>query len=268
MIPVMASENELSAVPPVIAIVGRPNVGKSSLFNAIVGRKLAIVHAMSGVTRDRVSADIRWQGRAFTLIDTGGLNTVDGMEKNVDMWDAGISEQAQCAMDNADALILVCDSQSGLTQLDIEVANRVRRLNKPVLVAANKCDLLGDDRSGLDRLRSYVTDLGYEFFELSAATTAGTKELMQRAAALLATLPPITIYEPDYVPPEPDFGSASELDIYEDECIAIEVKSGRRGMNSGLKVFGNKFHPKNAFVVGTDGIPFDVFFKANIEELF
>lgn len=140
MIPVMASENELPVVPPVIAIVGRPNVGKSSLFNAIVGRKLAIVHEMSGVTRDRVTADIRWRGRIFTLIDTGGLNTVDGMEKNVDMWDAGISEQAQCAMDNADALILVCDSQSGLTQLDIEVANRVRRLNKPVLVAANKCD--------------------------------------------------------------------------------------------------------------------------------
>ena len=134
------SEANVKAIPPVIAVVGRPNVGKSSLFNAIVGRKLAIVHEMSGVTRDRVVADIRWQGRAFTLIDTGGLNTLDGMEKNVDMWDAGISEQAECAMMDADALILVCDSQSGLTPLDLEVANRVRKLNKPVIVAANKCD--------------------------------------------------------------------------------------------------------------------------------
>ncbi len=136
----MSDTAEKNAVPPVIAIVGRPNVGKSSLFNAVVGRKLAIVHEMSGVTRDRVSADIRWQGQMFTLIDTGGLNTLDGMEKNVDFWDAGISDQAQCAMEDADVLILVCDSQSGLTPLDIDVARRIRQLNKPVFVAANKCD--------------------------------------------------------------------------------------------------------------------------------
>ena len=125
---------------PVIAIVGRPNVGKSSLFNAIVGRKLAIVHEMSGVTRDRVSADVRHQGRMFTLVDTGGLNTLDNTEKNVDFWDAGITEQAQCAMENADVLIMVCDSQSGLTPLDQDVARRIRQLNKPVFLAANKCD--------------------------------------------------------------------------------------------------------------------------------
>jgi ribosome-associated GTPase EngA len=110
------------------------------LFNAVVGRKLAIVHEMSGVTRDRVSSDIRWQGQMFTLVDTGGLNTLDDMEKNVDFWDAGISDQAQCAMESADVLIFVCDSQSGLTPLDIDVARRIRQLNKPVFVAANKCD--------------------------------------------------------------------------------------------------------------------------------
>ena len=132
--------NNQTAEPPVIAVVGRPNVGKSSLFNAVVGRKLAIVHEMSGVTRDRVSADIRWQGRMFTLVDTGGLNTLDDTEKNVDFWDAGITEQAQCAMANADALIMVCDSQSGITPLDLDVARRIRQLGKPVFVAANKCD--------------------------------------------------------------------------------------------------------------------------------
>ena len=115
----MAQENV--AELPVIAIVGRPNVGKSSLFNAVVGRKLAIVHEMSGVTRDRVSTDIRWQGQMFTLVDTGGLNTLDNTEKNVDFWDAGITEQAKAAMEAADVLIMVCDSQSGLTPLDLDV---------------------------------------------------------------------------------------------------------------------------------------------------
>ena len=127
-------------VLPVIAVVGRPNVGKSSLFNAIVGRKLAIVHEMSGVTRDRVSADVRHQGQMFTLVDTGGLNTLDNTEKNVDFWDAGITEQAKCAMEDADVLIMVCDSQSGLTPLDLDVARRIRQLDKPVFLAANKCD--------------------------------------------------------------------------------------------------------------------------------
>ena len=134
------SEENFNNELPVIAIVGRPNVGKSSLFNAVVGRKLAIVHEMSGVTRDRVSCDVRFQGQMFTLVDTGGLNTLDDTEKNVDFWDVGITEQAQYAMETADALIMVCDSQSGLTPLDIDVARRVRQLNKPVFLAANKCD--------------------------------------------------------------------------------------------------------------------------------
>ncbi len=132
--------NDKNSDLPVVAIVGRPNVGKSSLFNAIVGRKLAIVHEMSGVTRDRVSSEVRYNGQVFTLVDTGGLNTLDNTEKNVDFWDAGITEQAQCAMENADVLIMVCDSQSGLTPLDQDVARRVRQLNKPVFLAANKCD--------------------------------------------------------------------------------------------------------------------------------
>ena len=125
---------------PIIAIVGRPNVGKSSLFNAVVGRKLAIVHEMSGVTRDRVSADVPWEGRMFTLIDTGGVNILDRADRNVDFWDAGIAGQAQSAVDAADVLIFVCDSQSGLTPLDEDIAERLRHSGKPVFVAANKCD--------------------------------------------------------------------------------------------------------------------------------
>ena len=87
---------------PIVAIVGRPNVGKSSLFNAILGRRMAIVHEMSGVTRDRVSTTVRRDGRCFTLIDTGGLGLLAGETKNVEMWDAGIAVQVEAAV--ADAL--------------------------------------------------------------------------------------------------------------------------------------------------------------------
>ena len=84
---------------PVVAIVGRPNVGKSSLFNAIIGRRLAIVHEMSGVTRDRVASEANYEGRMFTLVDTGGLGMMDGKEKNIDFWDAGIAEQVKAAIE-------------------------------------------------------------------------------------------------------------------------------------------------------------------------
>ena len=125
---------------PVVAIVGRPNVGKSSLFNAVIGRRLAIFHEMSGVTRDRVVSDARWENRAFTLVDTGGLGMMDGKEKNVDFWDTGIAEQVKAALADADALIFVADAQSGLTPLDEDVAKRLRSSGKPVFMAVNKCD--------------------------------------------------------------------------------------------------------------------------------
>ena len=86
-------------------------------------------------------------------------------------------------------------------------------------MAANKCDLLGDDREPLERLRRHVAERGWELFELSAATTAGTKELMNRCAAMLSTLPPIEVYEPDYVPPAPELGDVGDLDIYEDDGV-------------------------------------------------
>ena len=139
---------------PVVAIVGRPNVGKSSLFNAVIGRRLAIVHEMSGVTRDRVVSEARWENRAFTLVDTGGLGMVDGKEKNVDFWDTGIAEQVKAALEDADVLIFVADAQSGLTPLDEDVAKRLRSSGKPVFMAVNKCDedRLKDDAAEFARL--------------------------------------------------------------------------------------------------------------------
>lgn len=139
---------------PVVAIVGRPNVGKSSLFNAVIGRRLAIVHEMSGVTRDRVVAEAHWENRAFTLVDTGGLGMMDGKEKNVDFWDTGIAEQVKAALADADVLIFVADAQAGMTPLDEDVAKRLRSCGKPVFMAVNKCDedRLKNDAAEFSRL--------------------------------------------------------------------------------------------------------------------
>ncbi|MBO5645386.1 MAG: ribosome biogenesis GTPase Der [Lentisphaeria bacterium] len=139
---------------PTIAIVGRPNVGKSSLFNAILGRRMAIVHEMSGVTRDRVSTTVRRDGRCFTLIDTGGLGLLSGETKNVEMWDANIAVQVEAAVADADVLIMVGDAQAGVTPLDMDVADRLRAAGKPVVMAANKCDTaqLKDDAAEFVRL--------------------------------------------------------------------------------------------------------------------
>src|SRR6266478_5104261 len=123
----------------VIAIVGRPNVGKSALFNRIVGRRIAIVHDEPGVTRDRISAEAEWNGRAFTLVDTGGLGLMRG-EKAQDIIANATYDQVQVAIDAATVILLVVNVQEGIVPLDREVAERLRRSAKPVLVAVNKVD--------------------------------------------------------------------------------------------------------------------------------
>src|SRR5216117_4270853 len=125
----------VSIVPGLIAIVGRPNVGKSALFNRIVGRRIAIVHDQPGVTRDRVSAEAEWQGRPFTLVDTGGLGLLRG-EKAADVIAKAALEQVQIAIDSANVIILVVNAREGVVPLDHEVAERLHESGKPVLVAA------------------------------------------------------------------------------------------------------------------------------------
>ncbi|MCI8421615.1 MAG: ribosome biogenesis GTPase Der [Clostridia bacterium] len=120
---------------PLIAIVGRPNVGKSTLFNRIVGKKVSIVEDFEGVTRDRLYCDGEWCGCQFTLIDTGGLE-IKSQDK---MW-KHIRAQAQMAVEIADAIIFVVDGRAGMTANDIEVAEFLRTSNKPVTIAVNKLD--------------------------------------------------------------------------------------------------------------------------------
>src|SRR5215470_4005402 len=122
-----------------IAIVGRPNVGKSALFNRIVGRRIAIVHDQPGVTRDRVVAEAEWHGRPFTLVDTGGIGLLR-REKATDVIVKAALEQVELAIDAANVIIFVVNVQEGIVPLDAEVADRLRKSKKPILVAVNKVD--------------------------------------------------------------------------------------------------------------------------------
>ena len=115
---------------PTVAIVGRPNVGKSSLFNAILGRRLAIVHEASGVTRDRLMAPTAWHGRHFQLVDTGGIGTYIRQRKGTDVWDLVIRRQAEAAIEGADVLIMVVNVQDSVATLDREVASLSARLRQ------------------------------------------------------------------------------------------------------------------------------------------
>lgn len=120
---------------PIVAIVGRPNVGKSTLFNAIAGERISIVEDTPGVTRDRIYADAEWLGRSFTMIDTGGIepDTKDSILKQM-------REQAQIAIDMADVIVFLVDIRSGLQDADAGVADLLRRADKPVVLAVNKVD--------------------------------------------------------------------------------------------------------------------------------
>lgn len=124
---------------PVITIVGRPNVGKSALFNAILRRRISIVHEQSGVTRDRVAANGSHFGKQFLLVDTGGLGTANGA-KNVEMFDGMIREQVSKVVEDSTVLVWVVNCQDGITPQDEEVGDFLRKTGKPLVICANKAD--------------------------------------------------------------------------------------------------------------------------------
>ena len=163
-----------------IAIVGRPNVGKSALFNRIVGKRIAIVHDQPGVTRDRITAEAEWQGRPFTLIDTGGIGLLRG-ERAQDVITKAAFDQVQLAIDSASVIILVVNVQEGVVALDREVAARLRRSGKPVVVAVNKVDSCVAD-VGL----AEFSELGFDHvFPVSAIHSEGIEPLMNAVLALV-----------------------------------------------------------------------------------
>ncbi len=119
----------------IVAIVGRPNVGKSTLFNRLTGTRQAIVNEESGVTRDRNYGKVEWNGTEFSIIDTGGY-----MDNSDDIFEEEIKRQVQLAIDEADLLLLTVDVEAGITDLDLQMAKMLRKVAKPVLVVVNKVD--------------------------------------------------------------------------------------------------------------------------------
>ncbi|MFA6546345.1 MAG: ribosome biogenesis GTPase Der [Limisphaerales bacterium] len=163
-----------------IAIVGRPNVGKSALFNRIAGRRIAIVHDMPGVTRDRVTAEAEWRGRAFTLVDTGGIGLLRG-EKVEDVILNAALDQVEIAVESAQVIILVVNVQEGVVPLDKEVADRLHKSGKPVLVAVNKVDNYKAEAGVTE-----FAELGFDqLFPVTAIHGRGIEVLMNKAANYL-----------------------------------------------------------------------------------
>jgi GTP-binding protein len=178
------------ATLPVVAIVGRPNVGKSALFNRIAKKKIAIVHEESGVTRDRVSSPVEWMGRQFLLVDTGGIAQQRG-EKIQDAITAEMRKQSHTAIREASVVVLVVDGSVGITPLDEEVARQVRKSGRRVLLAVNKVDSQAREESMAEFSR-----LGFhEMFAVSALHGRKVDELLD---AVIKALPETT--QPDLAP--------------------------------------------------------------------
>ena len=172
---------------PIVAVVGRPNVGKSTLFNKLIGQRLAIVEDTPGVTRDRIYAEAEWTGRQFMLVDTGGIEPFTG-----DYMLSQMRRQAQVAIDSADVIILVTDLRSGVTANDLDVAQMLQKSGKPIVLCVNKVDRVGE-----------LPPEFYEFYNLglgdpypvSSVHGTGTGDMLDAVVALLP---------PDEAPDEED----------------------------------------------------------------
>ncbi len=199
-----ATTTRLGGALPVVAIVGRPNVGKSTLFNRIVGRRTAIVEDRARTTRDRLYGDAEWNGRRFVVVDTGGLEVDPD-----DPIEARVQEQARLAIAEADVILFVVDAASGMTPSDTEAAELLRRATAPVVVAVNKAD---NEKRELEGMEFHA--FGWEdTFAISAAHGRGTGDLLD---ALVWALPP-----------ESEQELARKARDAEAEAWADEVAAGR-----------------------------------------
>jgi GTP-binding protein len=168
---------------PIVAIIGRQNVGKSTLLNRLAGKRVAIVQDMPGTTRDRVFADVVWNEREFTVVDTGGLEI--GVETGIGR---GVRQQVNIAIEEADIILFVTSVQDGVMPVDFEIADMLRRIEKPVILVVNKAD---NDTLEANVVEFYQLGLD-NLVPISAYHARGTGELLDRITQLLPSLPPTT----------------------------------------------------------------------------
>lgn len=228
----------------IVAVVGRPNVGKSTLFNRLVKKREAIVDAVSGVTRDRHYGKSDWNGKEFSVIDTGGYAV--GSD---DIFEEEIRKQVQLAIDEADIIVFVVDVQEGITPMDAEVAKVLRKVEKPIFIAVNKVD---NAMRATDALEFYNLGLG-EFFTISSINGSGTGELLDAIAEKLEVIPETEDELPRFaVVGRPNAGKSSFINalIGEDRNIVTDIAGTTRdSIDTKYNRFGFEFN-----LVDTAGI--------------
>ncbi|WP_127842037.1 bifunctional cytidylate kinase/GTPase Der [Actinomyces wuliandei] len=182
-----STEDQVEPGLPVLAVIGRPNVGKSTLVNRVLGRRVAVVQDTPGVTRDRVSYPAEWAGRRFTIVDTGGWEVdVAGLE-------AAVATQAEVAVQMADAVLLVVDARVGITETDARVVTMLRRSGKPVVLVANKVDSSAQEG---DAAALWGLGLG-EPYPVSALHGRGAGEVLDAAVAVLPEVSAVAAAQPE-----------------------------------------------------------------------
>ncbi|MDR9458019.1 MAG: ribosome biogenesis GTPase Der [Salegentibacter sp.] len=240
----------------IVAIVGRPNVGKSTFFNRLIQRREAIVDSVSGVTRDRHYGKSDWNGRKFSLIDTGGY--VIGSD---DIFESEIDKQVELAIDEADAIIFMVDVESGVTPMDEDVAKLLRKVDKPILLAVNKVD---NNKRLENAVEFYSLGLG-EYFPIASTNGSGTGDLLD---ALIEALPEQEADEESELPRfavvgRPNAGKSSFINalIGEERYIVTDIAGTTRdSMDTKYNRFGFEFN-----LVDTAGIRRKSKVKENLE---
>lgn len=238
---------EIRSMSTIVAIVGRPNVGKSTLFNRLIKRREAIVDSVSGVTRDRNYGKSEWNGKEFSVIDTGGY--IKGSD---DIFEAEIRKQVELAIDEADVIMFVVDVEEGITPMDDEVAKLLRKITKPVIVVVNKVDNAMREK---DAYEFYNLGLG-EFITISSTSGSGTGELLDELINVFPNRPEPTQEEIELprfaVVGRPNAGKSSFINalIGVDRYIVTDIAGTTRdSIDTKYNRFGFEFN-----LVDTAGI--------------
>jgi GTP-binding protein len=220
----------------IVAIIGRTNVGKSTLFNRLVEERKAIMSSESGTTRDRHYGYVTWNGKGFTVIDTGGY-----VKDSDDVFEKSICGQARIAMEEASAILLMVDCQVGITALDQEIAHIVRRSNKPVIVVANKAD---NTATSLMAPAFYALGLG-EPYPISATSAAGTGELLDKVVTYCQETIKETSEDPKIaILGRPNVGKSSLLNalLGEERSIVTPIAGTTRdAIDTMYNLYGKRF---------------------------